>query len=291
MNKVINVLKKFTKMHPKAQLKDYTTFKIGGKAVVVEPQSVEELVKVIDTLKTFNTKYFVLGNGSNVLFSSSGYDGIIISMKNFNRIEIHGTKVIAGAGATLNSVIKASVDKGLKGMEDGFLIPGTVGGAVKMNASAYNYKTSDVVSGVLVLRDYKITLLSNNDCNFGYRHSNIKDGDIILRVQFNLTHSHKKELKQRLNEILQLRQNKIKYPSAGSVFKNANGYFAGQLIDQLGLKGLKQGGAMVSHEHANVIVNLGNATSDDVLNLIKQIQNKIKESYDIDLQTEINLIQ
>jgi len=232
----------------------------------------------------------VVGNASNILFDSKGYDGVIIKTTKFNRIEFHGKSVIAYAGANLTTLIKECVDRGLKGLEDGFLIPATVGGAVKMNASAFEFKTETKIDSVLALVDGKIRLYSKEECKFGYRTNIFKDGDIILRVQFNLEKGDKKELKSRLNEIVELRKLKLnKYPSAGCVFKNPVGYSAGQLIEDAGLKGFAVGGAMVSPKHANIITNIGGATSDNVKSLISIILTRVKQLYNIDLEFEIKI--
>ena len=196
---VYSKLKKITKVEKNVELSKNCTFQIGGKAkIVVEPSGVEELVKILDIINVYRIKFIVVGNASNILFNSEGYDGVIIKMTRFNRIQFHGKSVIAYAGVNINTLIKESVARGLKGLEDGYLIPATVGGAVKMNASSSNFKTSDVVESVLVLSDGKIKLLNNEECEFGYRKSIFKDDDVILRVQFKLEKGDKKALKERI---------------------------------------------------------------------------------------------
>ena len=288
---VKNKLKKVTKVNLKVDLSKNCTFKIGGRAsIVVEPTSVEELLRILDIVNTYHAKYLVVGNASNILFDSNGYDGVIIKTTKFNKIEFHGKSVIAYAGANLTTLIKESVDRGLKGLEDGFLIPATVGGAVKMNASAFNFKTEHCIESVLALVDGKIRLYSKEECKFGYRTNIFKEGDIILRVQFNLEKGDKKQLKSRLQEIVELRKLKLNnYPSAGCVFKNPTGYMVGKLIEDAGLKGFAFGGAMVSPKHANIITNIGGATSDEVKNVIRVIKERIKELYNIDLEMEIKI--
>lgn len=284
-------LKKIVKISKNADLSKFCTFKIGGKAkFLIEPKSVEELIKTIDVLNTYKVKYLVVGNCSNVLFKSSGYNGVIIKMTEFKHIEFHGKKVIAESGVSLTQLIKECVDRGLKGLEDGYLIPATIGGAVRMNASAFNFKTETCIDSVLAFVDGKIREYSKNECKFGYRTNIFKDGDIILRVQFNLEKGEKKQLKSRLNEILELRKQKLNnLPSAGCVFKNPIGYSAGQLIEDACFKGYSIGGAMVSNKHANIITNCGGATSEDVENLIDLIIKTVKRLYNIDLELEIKI--
>lgn len=289
LTRVYHKLKKFTKVDRKVDLSRKCTFQIGGRArIFVEPSSVEELLKILDTIKEHNVKYVVIGNASNILFESSGFDGVVIKMSRFNRYEIHGRKVIADAGANLSQLIKDVVNHGLKGLEDGYLIPATIGGAVKMNASAFEFSTGTHISSVLALVDGKIKLFSKDDCKFGYRSNIFKDGDVILRVQFDLVRDNKQQLQSRLKEIVELRKLKINNtPSAGCIFENPRGYSAGQLIDGAGFKGFKVGGAMVSETHANIIYNIGGATSEDVKTLIKLITDKVKDLYNIELKMEI----
>lgn len=289
LTKAYSKLRKFTKVDRNIDLSKKCTFQIGGRArIFAEPSSVEELLKILETVKEHNLKYVIIGNGSNILFESSGFEGVIIKMSRFNHYEIHGTKVVADAGVNLTQLIKDAVNHGLQGLEDGYLIPATIGGAVMMNACAFKFITSDHISSVLALVDGKIKLLSKEDCKFGYRSNIFKDGDIILRVQFDLSRGDKKILQSRLKEIIELRKLKINNtPSAGCVFENPKGYFAGQLIDESGFKGYKLGGAMVSETHANIIYNVGGATSEDVKTLIRLITEKVKELYNIELKMEI----
>jgi len=287
--KVYKKLKKFTKVYKKIDLSKKCTFQIGGRAkIFAEPGTVEELLKILNVLKTYNVKYVIIGNASNILFNSSDFDGVVIKMSRFNHYEIHGTKVIADAGVNLSQLIKDSVNHGLSGLEDGYLIPATVGGAVRMNASAFQFSTGENISSVLALVDGKIRLYSKEDCQFGYKSNVFKDGDIILRAQFDLFRGDKKQLQTRLKEIIELRKLKINNtPSAGCIFKNPKGYSAGQLIENAGFKGYKLGGAMVSENHANIIYNVGGATSDDVKTLIRIITEKVKDLYNIELEMEI----
>jgi len=293
LNQVLSKLKKVTKVERNVDLSKNCTFQVGGKAkIVVFPSGVEELVKILDIISQYHVKYVVVGNASNILFGDNGYDGVVIKMTRFNRVEFHGKSIVAYAGANLNSVIVESVNKGLKGLEDGYLIPATVGGAVKMNASSSNFLTSNVVESALVLSNGKIKLLDNSECEFGYRKSVFKDEDVILRVQFKLEKGDKKDLKERLQEIVEYRKKIVPtMPSAGCVFKNPVGYSAGRLIEEANLKGYSIGGAMVSPKHANIIINCGRATSGDIKALINHIKSEIKRLYDIELELEIKIIE
>ena len=284
-------LKKITKVSKNVEISKICTFKIGGTTpMLIEPKTIEELIKTIDILDTYKVKYLIVGNCSNILFDSDGFDGAIIKMTSFNHIDFYGKTVIAESGVNLSQLIKECVDRGLSGLEDGYLIPATIGGAVRMNASAFNFKTETCIDSVLALVDGKIKEFSKEECRFGYRTNIFKDGDIILRVQFNLERFDKKQLKSRLNEIIELRKLKLNnLPSAGCVFKNPIGYSAGQLIEEASLKGYAIGGAMVSNKHANIITNCGGATSHDVKNLINLIKSTVKRLYDIDLELEIKI--
>lgn len=293
LRNVLSKLRKVTRVEKNVDLSKNSTFKIGGKAsIVVEPSGVEEILKIIDILTTYKVKYLVVGNASNILYDDGGYDGVIIKTHRLNHIEFHGTNVIAYAGVNINTLVHESVNRGLGGLEDAYLIPATIGGAVKMNASSSKFVASDVVDSVLVYSDGKIKLLSNSECEFGYRQSIFKDTDIILRVQFKLHKADKTELKNRLKEIVDYRNTIVpKLPSAGCVFKNPIGYSAGKLIEEADLKGYSIGGAMISNKHANIITNCGGASSEDVKNLIKHIRSEVKRLFDINLELEIKIIE
>ena len=293
LRNVLSKLRKVTRVEKNVDLSKNSTFKIGGKAsIVVEPSGVEEILKIIDILTTYKVKYLVVGNASNILYGDGGYDGVIIKTHRLNHIEFHGTNVIAYAGVNINTLVLESVNRGLGGLEDAYLIPATIGGAVKMNASSSRFVASDVVDSVLVYSDGKIKLLSNSECEFGYRQSIFKDTDIILRVQFKLHKADKTELKNRLKEIVDYRNTIVpKLPSAGCVFKNPIGYSAGKLIEEADLKGYSIGGAMISNKHANIITNCGGASSEDVKNLIKHIRSEVKRLFDINLELEIKIIE
>lgn len=292
-NYVYPKLKKMCRcVNKNVPLADMSSFKIGGKAkLVAEPESLEEIIKVVGFLSEKQIKHYVVGNCTNLLFCDDVFEGVVVKISNrFNQVEFFGKSVVAYAGASLSGLCVATTEKGLSGMEDAFGIPGTVGGAVVMNAGAYGFKMSDVVADVLALVDGKIKLFTNADCKFGYRQSVFKNsGAIILRVQFSLDCSKKAELIERREEVKAKRlvSQPITQHSAGSVFKNPDGLSVAKLIDESGLKGYAFGGAMVSEKHANFIVNAGGAKAKDVLMLIEIIKTTIKKDYNLDLETEI----
>ena len=290
---IYSKLKKMCKCVKKhVPLSEMSSFKIGGRAkVVAEPESLEEIIKVVGFLTEKQIKHFVVGNCTNLLFDDAGYNGVIVKISNrFNHVDFFGKTVVAYAGASLSGLSVTTTDHGLKGLEDAFGIPGTVGGAVVMNAGAYDFRMSDVVTDVLALVDGKIRLYTNAECKFGYRQSVFKNTNaIILRVQFSLERGKKSELKTRRNEIKEKRlaSQPLNHPSAGSVFKNPDGVSVAKLIEESGLKGYAIGGAMISVKHSNFIVNAGLARSKDVLMLIDRVKDTIKQNYNIQLEMEI----
>lgn len=273
-------------------MKKYTTYKVGGKAIaLISPNDINDLIKLMDYIYKNNIKYKIIGNGSNLIFNDSGYDGIIIKLDNLNKFEQKGNKFIIGSGYSLISAAMKASKLGYTGFEFATGIPGTIGGAVYMNAGAYNSDMGYIVSEVKVLTpDLKIKTLYNKDLNFHYRTSFFKDNAnyIVLEATIVL----KKGQVKAIMEIIEDRKKRrmatqpLKYPSAGSVFRNPSGDSAGRLIEELGYKGKKQGGAQVSVMHANFIINKGHATGEDVKKLILEIQDKIKEKYNIDLKIE-----
>ena len=298
MNELIKELKKMDlgKIVLNASLKEYTTYKIGGKAkVIFYPKNIDCLVKLIKKLKSNKVKYMILGNGSNVLFSDNVYDGVIIKLDEFNNIEFKGNKVVCGAGASLMKVTAQSIRKGLTGLEFAAGIPGTIGGAVYMNAGAYKSDMGYVVSKVKVLTP-KMTVITmvNREMDFHYRTSFLKKnkGYICLEATINLKPGNKEEIDRLVldRKKRRLETQPLEYPSAGSVFRNPTDMFAGKLIEDLGYKGLSKGGAKISEKHANFIVNFNNAKASDVKELIDFIKQAVKEKYNVDLLCEQEFI-
>ena len=281
------------KIETNVSLKKCTTYRVGGIAkYIAYPKNVNSLVKLIKYLKNKNIKYKILGNGSNLLFSDKEYDGVLIKLTEFNELEFIGkTKLRVGAGYNLIKLSLVTAKKGLTGLEFASGIPGTVGGSVFMNAGAYKSDMGYLVERVKVLTpDEKIINLENKEMNFYYRTSFLKThpGFICLEVVIKL-HKGKKEA---IEEVIKDRRQRrltsqpLEYPSAGSVFRNPEGDFAGRLIEESGLKGKRQGGAMISSKHANFIVNYKNAKAEDIKSLIELAHDKVKENYDIDLKIE-----
>lgn len=272
-------------------LKNYTSFKIGGKAkYIVEPSSFTELIELINYLNKQKIKHFVLGNGTNVLASDNGFNGVIISTKGLNTIRMFSDVVQVFAGANLNTVCKFYLDNNMGGFESAFGIPGTVGGAVKMNASAYDFETSKMVLGVFALTNGKVEYYNNLQCEFSYRNSVFKNS-VILMVEFKKGNTGCDKCK--MNYVMQTRKSlqPLNLPSAGSVFKREQGVAVSKIIDELGLKGLTVGGAKVSEKHAGFIVNFNNATAKDVKELIKIIKAEVLKLRGIELTEEINFIE
>jgi UDP-N-acetylmuramate dehydrogenase len=274
-------------------LSKHTTYKVGGKAkVMVYPKSVEHLIKLLKLLKSQNIKHKVLGLGSNVLFSDDVYDGVIIRLSELDNLEFFGrNKVRVGAGYSLMKLSLLTARKGLAGLEFASGIPGTVGGAVFMNAGAYKSDMGYVVTEVKVLTpELKIITLENKEMNFHYRTSFLQThpGYICLEAVLKLTKGDKNALDEVIKERRQRRMESqpLEYPSAGSVFRNPEGMFAGKLIEDIGLKGKTIGGAMVSEKHANFIINYKKAKGSDIKKLIELVHQKVLEEYDVDMKIE-----
>jgi len=274
-------------------LAKYTTFKIGGLAdIYIEPNSVDELVNLIRYLKREEVDFVVLGNGSNVLISDDGFRGAVINLESgLNFIRVEGECVVAGAGVKLSKFVDFCIENGLRGVEMLAGIPGTLGGAIIMNAGAYSGEISDYLVDVDVIRGFDLVRLKKDECGFGYRTSNLTD-DIIVQARFKFPPGDVEEMKKIRREILIKRNQSqpVNFPNAGSIFKNPPGDFAGRLIEQAGLKGIQIGGAQISEKHANFIINKGNATAKDVLELIKLARSKVYEKFGIMLELEIKLI-
>lgn len=274
-------------------LSKYTTYKVGGTALaLVYPKSVKKLVSLIKLLTGSKIKYKVIGNGSNLLFSDKNFDGVIIRLTELTDIEfLSYNKIRVEAGYSLPKLSLLVAKKGLAGLEFASGIPGTVGGAIFMNAGAYKSDMGYIVQSVRVLTpECKIITFENREMNFHYRSSFLQKHPeyICLDAVIKL----KKGDKELLDEVIKERRARriesqpLEYPSAGSVFRNPEGNFAGKLIEDLGLKGYRIGGAMVSEKHANFIINYDNATSADIKNLIDYVHDRVMDEYNIDLKIE-----
>ena len=282
---------------PDSPMKEHTSFKIGGPAdYYITVNNIEELKGVIALCKTARVPYMLLGNGSNLLVSDEGLRMAVIRLSGeFREMSAQGTTVVCGAGATLAKLCTFAQSEGLSGLEFAFGIPGTVGGAIYMNAGAYGGEMKDVVCTVTHLTPSgEIETVPAETLDFSYRFSNYKKNDcVILSAQFSLKEGNKEEIKALMDDIMNRRVTKqpLDYPSAGSVFKRPEGAFAGALIEQCGLKGATVGGAQVSMKHSGFIINIGNATCQDVMDLVKKVQTTVMEETGFFLEREIIHLQ
>lgn len=270
----------------KADLKNFNTFKIGGKGTILFPKNVFELKKIIKECKNNKLKYFVLGNGSNLLFPDYDLDTILISLKNFNKISKKENFVYFEAGVNMFSLNKFCLENSLTNLEWSFGLPASFGGLVYMNGGAYEHTIFDYIRRVKVLNDNKVVWLKKNDIQFTYRKSNISG--IILGGEIILNKSDKKTVENKQKYYFECRKSTqpLNYPSAGSIFKRKNDIIPAKLIDSFNLKGVRIGGAEISKKHAGFIVNVDNAKSIDVRALIDYIKNKVG----IDLEEEIIIL-
>ena len=273
----------------------HTSFKTGGPAdYFVCPENLDELKRVIGILKSNNINYVVFGKGSNMLVSDMGIDGAVIYMGSFSQIKSDGNIITAGCGAGLSSIALNAFENSLTGFEFASGIPGTLGGAAFMNAGAYGNEMKDVIKWVRAIDDdLNEVKLFNNELGFGYRKSLISEKKlIIVEGCIELEEGEKDEILARMEELNKSRREKqpLNFPSAGSTFKRPEGYFAGKLIEESGLKGKSIGGAKVSEKHAGFIINTGNATTNDILELIKYCQNKVFEKFSVELVPEVRII-
>jgi len=275
-------------------LSKHTSFQIGGPALAfVEVNSVAELKALVVFRQKFSMPVKVIGNGTNVLFSDTGYQGIIaILASGLSQVRFSEMSVTAHAGITLGKLIKQCTQRGLGGLEFTSGIPGTLGGALIMNAGAYGHSLSEVVTDILVMdNDGELLTVPNEQAGFTYRDSNLKQYFCLIEATLHLKREEVKEIAAQINGIKNTREGKLpSLPSAGCIFKNLPGVYAGKLIDECGLKGLRIGNAEVSQKHANFIVNTSGATAADVLTLIDKVKRCVKTQRGIELELEVKLI-
>lgn len=277
-------------------MKSHTTFRIGGPAeVFIMPKSIKQVQMAVKICQEEQIPYFILGNGSNLLVSDRGYRGVIIQMdRNMGEIQVEGTEIQAAAGALLSSIAVAARRESLTGFEFAGGIPGTLGGAVVMNAGAYGGEMKDVLKEVTVMDgDGKIFTLPASELEMGYRTSIIKTaGYLVLSARITLSRGKEEDIKARTRELSEMRTQKqpLDYPSAGSTFKRPEGYFAGKLIMDSGLRGYSVGGAMVSEKHCGFVINKGNATAEDVVSLMKHVTEVVQEKYGVTLEPEVKFL-
>lgn len=277
-------------------MKKHTTFRIGGAAdYYLCPHTPEEIREIIQVCREEQIPWFVIGNGSNLLVSDSGYRGAVIQIyRNFSRVVCEETVIRAQAGALLSQIAAQAQKSLLTGFEFAAGIPGTLGGAVTMNAGAYGGEMKDVLKSATVLTgDGQIRRLSAEELKLGYRTSIIKSGEYtVLEAEIGLERGDEEKIRSRMEELREQRKTKqpLEYPSAGSTFKRPEGYFAGKLIMDAGLRGFCVGGAQVSEKHCGFVINTGDATAADVVGLIREIQRRVEEQFGVKLEPEVRFL-
>lgn len=274
----------------------HTSFQIGGPAdLFVQPATGEEVREAIRLAKKVQVPFFVVGNGSNLLVSDDGFRGMILQIgRNLQEITVEGNEIHAEAGALLSRVARTALEHGLTGMEFAAGIPGSLGGAVAMNAGAYGGEMKDILTEVEVLTpEGEKKVLTLDELELAYRHSCIFEKNyIVLSAHLHLGEGDKDAIRNRMDELARARREKqpLEFPSAGSTFKRPEGYFAGKLIQDAGLKGYTVGGAQVSEKHSGFVVNCGGATAEEVLFLIRQVQKKVKDQFGVTMEPEVRMV-
>ncbi|ADL50154.1 UDP-N-acetylmuramate dehydrogenase [Clostridium cellulovorans] len=276
-------------------MKNHTSFKVGGSVdILVTPTNIEEIIEVIKLCKADRIPFFVMGNGSNLLIKDGGIRGVVIKLEKLNHVEVNGNEIKVESGVLMKDLSKAALEARLTGLEFICGIPGTVGGAIAMNAGAYNGEIKDVIDSAVVLdEDGKILTLTNRELELGYRTSSVlKRHYIALSATFILKNGNYDEIKAIIDDLTRRREEKqpLEYASAGSTFKRPTGYFAGKLIQDSGLKGYSVGDAQVSEKHSGFVINKGTATAKDVLAVIAHVQKVVKEKFSVELETEVRIM-
>lgn len=294
-----NIYEKLIQILPEAQvkadepMKNHITFRVGGPAdVFVTPKTKEELARVIACCKEEKIPYYIIGNGSNLLVGDKGVRGVVIQIfKEMNAITCEGTTIRAQAGALLSLVAAKALEAELTGFEFAAGIPGTLGGACVMNAGAYGGEMKDILSEVTVLTEEgKFLTIPKEELELGYRTSVIaKKGYIVIEAVMCLEKGEKEKIKAYMDELKEKRVSKqpLEYPSAGSTFKRPEGYFAGKLIQDAGLRGFQVGGAQVSEKHCGFVINKNHATAADIVELMRQVSDKVEEKFGVGLEPEV----
>ena len=273
----------------------HTSFKIGGAAdIFISVRSANELSAVFKKCGELNIPHFIIGKGSNLLVSDLGLEGAVISLSGLNGISVSGEEITCGAGAALSDVCRAALRSSLTGLEFAYGIPGSIGGAVYMNAGAYGGEISGaVLSAECMTADGSTVKVEAKDMNFGYRKSVFKEnGTTVISAVLRLQKGEKKEIEEKMEDYISRRKSKqpLEYPSAGSFFKRPEGYFAGALIEKNGLKGATEGGAQVSCKHAGFIINRGGATAADVMKLSRKVSDTVLAKDGVKLEREVIFI-
>lgn len=279
------------------EMKDYTSFKAGGKAnkmVICERE--DEVIETLREIKEKNEKYIMLGNGSNTLIKDSGFSGTVIKLgDSFSKIIRTGNNLVCGGNTLMSVVAKYALKEGLTGFEFASGIPGSIGGAFFMNAGAYGGEIKDIAkSAKIISRDtLELKEVGLSDMGLSYRHSVFQEnGDIILSVEISLEEGNKSEIESTMKDLAKKRNSKqpVQFPSAGSFFKRPEGHFAGKLIQDSGMKGVSVGGAQVSELHSGFIINKGNATATDIIQLMELVKKKVYEKFGVSLEPEVRII-
>ena len=297
-NEFLNELRKKTGtgfIFEKEPMKQHTTFRVGGPADVLVTPSAEELPEIVALCQKFGVPYYIVGNGSNLLVGDKGIRGVVIEMTSrMGDIVCEGETVIAGAGASLGRVAAKAAEEGLTGIEFAAGIPGTVGGAVVMNAGAYGGEMKDIITSVLVMDEFgEKKELSARELDFSYRHSCIPEKRyIVLRITMRLRKGCTDEIRAKMSELREMRISKqpLEYPSAGSTFKRPEGYFAGKLIMDAGLRGFQVGGAQVAEKHCGFVINRDNASAADIYQLMQEVTAKVEAEFGVTLEPEVKML-
>ncbi len=300
MKKYIELVEKLYEVIDEANIiidepmKKHTYFKVGGPAdILVTPENIKQAQAVIKICIENGVKYYLIGNGSNLLVKDGGIRGVVIKLSKLDKIQVQGTKIIAQSGATLYNVAQVALSNGLKGMEFASGIPGSIGGAAAMNAGAYDGEMSMVMESMLAIDgNGELLSLTNGDMELDYRSSAIlKYGYTVVLVTLSLQVGDVKVIKARMDTLAKRRSDMqpLEYPSAGSTFKRPEGYFAGKLIQDCGLKGSCLGGAQVSEKHSGFIINKKDASAKDIIDLIHLVQNTVEEEFGVVLHTEVKI--
>ncbi len=299
MNSFIELCKKIECRYiENAPISEYITFKVGGPCeVMCFPKTEVQIADILKYLISENKNYFVIGKGSNLIAYDEGYEGIIINTCDFDSIEFDDECTVScTSGYSLTMLCRKALEHSLTGLEFAFGIPGSVGGAVYMNAGAYGGEIKDVIINCRYIdKDGIIKTYENADMNLSYRHSIFSDSEglFILSATFKLAKGNPDEIKAKMDDLIGRRKSKqpLEYPSAGSTFKRPEGYFAGALIEECDLKGAVVGGAMVSEKHAGFVINKDGATAADIFNVIKLCQDKVYNEKGVKLETEVKVIK
>lgn len=279
-------------------LKSHTTFKIGGNCIaLIEPREILDIIEAVKICRKNNIKFFVIGNGSNLLVPDEGYNGVIIKLKSeFSKIEVEGDYLIVNSGAKLSEVYTVAYENSLTGFEFASGIPGTIGGAIYMNAGAYGGEMKDIVESVEVLDldNFELRELKNEELEFSYRKSIIQRRNyIVTTIKLKLQKGNKEKINAVYEDLRERRNSKqpLNFGSAGSTFKRPEGHFASKLIEDAGLKGYHINDAWVSEKHSGFIVNKGNASFKEVMELIEYVQKVVFEKFGVKLETEVRILK